>query len=118
MSLGRIAGKLQVPLDQPWAKDVRFWTAGAPRTPLPIADGRAWLRKQGGAASAPATAIALTVANGRIQITDNIVGLRLPLDVLEDLAPGDYDLEVQAEDHAGRWRQVRGVVVGVKGLGQ
>ncbi|WP_374569697.1 hypothetical protein [Phenylobacterium sp.] len=118
MSIGRIAGKIEIPLDQPWAKDVRFWTGKSPRVALALASGSAWLRKRGGASSAPAEPLELTVANGRIQITDNVVGLRLSQADLDGLSAGDYDLEVQAVDEQGRYRQVRGIATGVKGLGQ
>lgn len=107
MSIGRSAKTIEIPKGGPWAKDYRFWRDRALSQPRALTSGKAELRKRGGAASVAPSPYLLTLGAGRIQLTDNVCGLRLTEAEVASLAVGDYEIVVDVVDDSGRARQVR-----------
>lgn len=119
MAVGWIKETLTWANDQPLAEDFRFWSDRTKTVEVEIADAVAYLNQKGGTGY-----VEMTVANDRIVIADNIVGLRVEATDMENLTAGTegspviYELEVKATDTNGGVRQIRGLVNLIAGLAE
>lgn len=113
MTIGRFQSILEVPNDQAWEKDVRFWVGRTRTTPAELSAGWAAMRLQGDCGG---EGFDMSVDNDRILIADNVLMIRVTEEDMRELRPGLYDVQIVGELVGGGSRQVRGVINIVGGV--
>lgn len=109
--IGRTQQPLEVPLDQPWSMDFRFWQGRAKTVPSVLASADMILRLR---ATPRPTAIVLTGAN--ISMQGNTAGPRVTDLAVAGFTAGTWDFALRVTDTAGGARQVRGTIDFVDGV--
>lgn len=107
MSIGYVTNVIEVPLDQAWSMDFRFWKGRAKGLPSTLATADVILRQRG---VEDAEAIVLTVGAGNCSMQDNTAGPRVLKADMGQFAAGTWDMAVRVTDTDGGARQVRATV--------
>lgn len=109
MAIGYVKDPVEVPLDQPWSMDFRFWKGRSGGLVLTLASADVILRRVVQSGDVPA-AITLTTTDQTVSMQGGVAGPRVDDPIDAGFVEGTWNAAIRATDTEGGSHQVRFVV--------